>query len=150
MRAHAAILDAWMQKTCEIYPEPARDAVSRSSERFRHPVGFAMRESLAKVVQELAGKMDVVRVAAAMEQIVRLRAVQDYTPGEAVCFVFLLRKIIRELKAEDQFPDLERRIDDLALITFDLYVRCREDLALLRVNEAKRALSLRQRMREEL
>lgn len=150
MRAHAAIVEAWVQKTVEIYPEPVRASASQGGERFRNPVGFALRDSLAKLVQELAGKMNVERATAAMEQIVRLRAVQDLTPAEAVCFVFLLRQIVRELNAEDQFPDLERRIDELALIAFNIYVQCREDLAMIRVNEAKRALSLRQRMREEL
>ena len=150
MRAHATILDAWLQKTVEIYPEQARGSIARSGDRFRNPVGYTVRESLATLVQELAGQMDVVRVADALEQIVRLRAVQDCTPAEAVCFVFLLRQIIREHNAESYFPDLERRIDELALMTFDLYVKCREDIALVRINEAKRALSVRQRMRDQL
>jgi hypothetical protein len=149
MRAHEAILDAWFEKTVEIYPEQTRHSISRSRERFRNPVGFTIRESLAKLVEELAGEMDVVRAAEALQEIVRLRAVQECTPAEAVCFVFLLRQVIREHNAEAQFPDLERRIDELALMTFDQYVKCREDVALVRINEAKRALSVR-RARGEL
>jgi hypothetical protein len=38
----------------------------------------------------------------------------------------------------------------MALMTFDQYVKCREDLALVRINEAKRALSVRQRTRDGL
>ncbi len=150
MRAHAAILDAWIEKTIQIYPEQARDSIARGSERFRNPVGFTVRESLAKLLQELAGEMDAVRTTEALDGLVRLRAVQDCTPAEAVCFVFLLRQIIREHDAGEQFPDFERRIDELALMTFDQYVKCREDLALVRINEAKRALSVRQRTRDSL
>ncbi len=149
MHARTAILDAWFQKTIEIYPEHTRGTITRGGERFRNPVGFTVRESLATLVQELAGGMDVARAADAVEQIVRLRAVQDCTPAEAVCFVFFLRQIVREYQAENEFPDLERRIDELALMVFDRYVQCREDLALIRINEAKRALSVRQSMRFE-
>ena len=120
MRAPAAILDAWIEKTIQIYPEQARNSISRGGERFRNPVGFAVRESLAKLLQELAGEMDAARTSEALDGLVRLRAVQDCTPAEAVCFVFLLRQIIREHDARDQFPDLDRRIDELALMTFEI------------------------------
>jgi hypothetical protein len=149
MRASTDILDAWFEKTIGIYPEQARGSISQSSERFRNPVGFAVRESLAKLLEELAGEMDVERAGNAVEEIVRLRAVQDCSATDAVSFVFLLRKIVREHHAEAEFADMESRIDQLALLTFDRYMKCREHLALVRINEAKRALSIRQ-MRADL
>lgn len=143
MNAHNAIVESWFQKAVAIYPEQACQTLSGQDDRFRNPVGYTLRVSLAQLVQELSGEMDAVRVAAALEGIVRLRAVQDCTPGEAVCFVFLLREIVREHQAGDKFPDLERRIDDLALTAFEVYVQCREDVALARLNEARRALGVR-------
>jgi hypothetical protein len=91
----------------------------------------------------------VARAGNAVEEIVRLRAVQDCSATDAVSFVFALRQIVREHHAEAEFADMERRIDQLALLTFDQYTKCREDLALVRINEAKRALSIRQ-MRADL
>jgi len=149
MRTHTAILDAWFDKTIEIYPDQARGSISQIAERFRNPVGFSVRESLAKLLEELAGEMDVVRAGEAAEEIVRLRAVQDCSPTEAVGFVFQLREIIRAHHAEAEFVDLERRLDELALVTFGRYMKCREDLALVRFNEAKRALGVR-RVRGDL
>jgi hypothetical protein len=149
MRTHAAILDAWFEKTIQIYPEQTRKSVSRGTEQFRNPVGFTVRESLAKLLEELAGDMDAVRASAALEGLIRLRAVQDCTPAEAVCFVFLLRQIMSE-RGGGQFPDFDRRIDELALMAFDQYVKCREELALIRINEARRALSIRQLKRDDL
>jgi len=143
MRTHTAILDAWFDKTIEIYPDQARGSISKIAERFRNPVGFTIRESLAKLLEELAGEMDVVRAGEAAEEIVRLRAVQDCSPTEAVGFVFQLRQIVRAHHAEGEFIDMERRLDELALVTFDRYMKCREDLALVRINEAKRALGVR-------
>jgi hypothetical protein len=150
MRARAAILDAWFEKTIQIYPEQTRKSVSRGLEQFRNPVGFTVRESLARLLEELAGEMDAVRASEALEKLIHLRAVQDCTPAEAVCFVFLLRQIMGELGGGDQFPDFERRLDELALMAFDQYVKCREDLALIRINEARRALSIRQLKRDDL
>jgi len=126
MRASTAILDDWFEKTIEIYPEQARGSISRSSERFRNPLGFAVRESLAKLLEELAGEMDVARAGNAVEEIVRLRAVQDCSATDAVSFVFPLRQIVREHHAEAEFADMERRIDQLALLTFDRYTKCRD------------------------
>lgn len=143
MNAHDAIVESWFQKAVAIYPEQACQTLSGQGDRFRNPVGYTLRASLAELVKELSGEMDAERVTAALEKIVRLRAVQDCTPGEAVCFVFLLREIVRRHQAGDRFPDLERRIDDLALTAFELYVRCREDVALARLNEARRALGAR-------
>lgn len=150
MRAHAEILDAWFEKTIQIYPEQTRKSISHGIEQFRNPVGFTVRESLARLLEELSGEMDGVRASEALEDLIRLRAVQECTPAEAVCFVFLLRQIIRDLGDGDQFPDFNRRIDELALMAFDQYVKCREDLAIVRINEAKRALGVRQRKRDYL
>jgi hypothetical protein len=72
MRAHAAILDAWIEKTVQIYPEQARNSIARGGERFRNPVGFTVRESLAKLLQELAGEMDAARTTEALDGLVRL------------------------------------------------------------------------------
>jgi hypothetical protein len=80
-----------------------------------------------------------------------LRAVQDFTAGQAVSFPFLLKKIIREeckadcTRCPDEFADLEARIDELTLLAFELYVKCRERLFEIKYNEAKRSMFMSER-----
>jgi hypothetical protein len=81
------------------------------------------------------------------DDIVRLRAVQDLLPSQALAFLFSLKGIIREeLRAEiagqdlsDALLSLESRIDSLALSAFDIFMQCREKIYEIRANELKRA-----------
>jgi hypothetical protein len=144
MVASGPIAEQWFARTAESYPSLTASFLVTEGDRFRNPVGHALRESLATLAGELFGQMDAARIAPALDQILRIRAVQDFTPSEAVEFVFLLKPIVRALPAEDHAL-LERRIDQLALMAFDQYMLCREQLSQIRVNEAKRALGRSQR-----
>jgi hypothetical protein len=75
--------------------------------------------------------------------------VQDFSPSQAVGFVFVFKKLLREefletLDAEGRLPELlamEARVDNLALMAFDLYNSAREQVFRMRVDEVKRAQS---------
>jgi hypothetical protein len=45
----------------------------------------------------------------------------------------------------ESLASLEGRIDEMALLAFDLYMRCREQLYRIRAGEARRRASLQQR-----
>ncbi len=143
MTAGEPILERWCAATAESYPSLTAQFIVAGVDRFRNPVGYALRENLTVLAGELFGEMDASRIAAALDGILRIRAVQDFTPSQAVGFVFLLKRIVRELASEEDLPALDGRIDRLALAAFDVYMRCREQLGELRVNEAKRALRYR-------
>ena len=111
-------------------------------DRFRNPVGHAMRNSMATLVEEVLGDMDADKIAPALDAIVRLRAVQDLTPSAAVGFVFLLRPVVRG--SNPSRPAMvEAHIDQLALMAFDRYLRCREQIAEIGANEARRRVRVR-------
>jgi hypothetical protein len=90
-------------------------------------------------------KMDTARTCATLEGILRIRAVQDTTPGQAVGFVFLLKEAItgevaREIERRRllrQWQEFESRVDRLACMAFDMYMQCREKVCQLRVNEVR-------------
>jgi hypothetical protein len=75
-----------------------------------------------------------------------VRSVQEFTPSQAISFIFCLKEAVREeLKEELQDTNLltelavfDAQIDQLALFAFDIYVKCREQIYELRVNEIKR------------
>ncbi|MDD5205149.1 MAG: hypothetical protein PHS17_06990, partial [Desulfobacterales bacterium] len=70
-------------------------------------------------------------------------------PSEAVGFLFSLKAIIRsELESEirkndlsEELTRLEDRVDDLVLLAFDIYMKCKEKVFEIRVNEAKNHVS---------
>ncbi len=81
-----------------------------------------------------------------LDDVIRIRAVQDYSASEAIGFTLDLKKIIRvrlsdfpENKKEfDELAAFETRIDHLSLLAFDLYVACREKTYEIKANEVKR------------
>jgi hypothetical protein len=81
--------------------------------------------------------------------MVKVRAIQDFRPSEAVAFAFGLKDIIREelgdawgkKELHNELTAFNRRIDALALLVFDAYVKSREKVYELRVNEVKNRVS---------
>jgi hypothetical protein len=140
MSTSDAILEQWIARTVESYPRQSTPFLTSEEDRFRNPLGYTLRGGLATLLQQLLGDMDKDCIAPALNAIVRIRALQDFSASEAVGFVFLLKPILREYRSDADLPSLDRRIDQLALLAFDNYARCREQLAEIRVNESKRAM----------
>jgi hypothetical protein len=144
----------WFERMLEGYPSQTAQFVSRERDRFRNPVGHSFRQALGVLAEEVLGAMDPGRMAPALDEIVRIRAVQDFTAAEAVGFVFLLREVLAaeppplpapnghvEDAGEVAGCQLQRNVDALALMAFDAYMRCREEIAAIRGREAWRSPS---------
>ncbi|MBM3748104.1 MAG: hypothetical protein FJW34_20145 [Acidobacteria bacterium] len=135
-----AVVGEWLARTLRAYPDHTARFLLQDQDPFRNPVGHALRQNLPALYDELLGAMDAARLTPLLEGIVRIRAVQDFTPSQAVGFVFLLKAVLRERFADADLADIETRIDRLALTAFDLYMQCREQIADIRVGEARRAV----------
>jgi hypothetical protein len=125
-------------------------------------VFFIISTGTEALLDEVIHGADSDRIISALDSIIRIRAVQDFTPSQALAFVFLLKKAVREeLKIKDSgftkldLPELheellhfETRIDGLASLAFDVYVKCRDDINRIKVGKAnaERAMA-RQPMR---
>ncbi|MEW6249107.1 MAG: RsbRD N-terminal domain-containing protein [Planctomycetota bacterium] len=141
-----AILRRWCDDVLATYPESSAAAFRRETDPFANPVGHALRVGTRAIFEALcAGRADAT-LRGAVEAIVRIRAVQELSAAQAVAFVFhlkdALRAELREALAEPRLTSelaaLERRIDGAALVAFDVFVECREQIAALRINELKR------------
>lgn len=141
-RRDADIIDKWFDLVVSTYPPDTARFIKSKKDPFANPVGQTTRKGLATVFRQLCGDMDHESIVAALDPIIRIRAVQDFTPSGAVAFIPDLKQIIRALlKSEtttfETLSDLvafERRIDRLTLIGFDIYMVCREQVAQLRVS----------------
>jgi len=137
----------WADLVLGTYPEQTQVVWRKNHDQFTNPVGDAILQSTSKLIPLLLTWNDAEAVAKALDQIVKIRAVQDFTPGQALSFVFLFKKLLRqeftaELSAQGALEELlrfETRVDNLAVIAFDLYVAARDQIARMRVEEVKRA-----------
>jgi hypothetical protein len=138
------ILEQWIARTIESYPRAVVAFLSGTDDRFRNPVGCTLQASLTTLFEQLRGDMSTAHIDPALEAIVRIRAVQDMTASQAVGFIFLLKPIVHELAPDNDRQMLNERIDQLALMAFDKYMQCREQLVDIRVREGLRRIGVRQ------
>lgn len=139
-----AVLDDWFRAVSEGYPPAMRDMLGKGDDRFGNPVGSTLARGIEAIYDALANGSDDATLAEALDGPVRLRAVQSLSPSEAIGFVFQLKGAVRHALAKplrkEQFTEdlesLERRIDHAALVAFDIYLGCREQLLRIRSNEA--------------
>ncbi len=149
-----AIVQEWLARTLQSYPEHTSRFLVQEQDPFRNPVGQSLRDALPALFDEIVGGMDSAALRRLLDPIVRIRAVQDFTAGQAVAFLFLLKPVVREaLRREnhthpdwDDLAALDGRIDELALLAFDLFMRCREQVYEIKANEARRRVYLLERM----
>lgn len=142
----AAVLERWRGLVYDSYPAEAVRFFRKERNGFKNPVGQSIHRATETILDGVLLERNPAGVPEALESLVRIRAVQDFSPSEAVAFVFLLKRACHEVLEETsgQAPptgalsDLEGRVDALALSAFETYTRCREEIFEIRVREAQR------------
>ena len=145
LKQKAAVLRNWFNLVVETYPADTSRFLKSQKDPFHNPVGSATKKGLEALFDEIIHGLDPETAASFLDPILRIRAVQDFSPSRATGFILLLKTIIRDiLKGSLQEPDilnellvLERRIDDLCLIGFDIYMKCREKIFQIQANEQR-------------
>lgn len=141
----AAILERWFEMVLDSYPADTSSFLKQQKNQFANPVGAAISQGINGIFEELLSGKDSDTISAFLDNIIRVRAVQDFTPSQAVAFVFNLKKVIREELekeiSENQISDelfaIEARIDKMAMLSFDIYVKCREKIYDIKANELR-------------
>jgi len=137
------ILRRWISLIFETYPPDVSVFLKLETDRFANPVGYTVTKSSETLFDELIhGAENSTKIISALDSIVRIRAVQDFNSSQAIDFVSLLKKAVREeLEISNKgfngkiIPEIlrelelfEARVDDLASLALDVYAKCREDI----------------------
>jgi len=134
------IVDQWFEATINTYPPETARVLGRIKNRFDNPVGSATQSSLENVFDELMGENDPAKLEDALDPVIRIRAVQNFTASQAVGFVFELKKIAKNLLENEYYEPFDRKVDQVALAAFNRFLKCRENIFLLKATEAKRRI----------
>jgi len=144
-----AIERRWFDILVEAYPVESRQFLENKNDRFNNPVAYEFHQGMGGIVEALVHGMEHDMLSEHLDKIISIRAIQDLSPSKAVAFIFLLKTAIRkELQQEiaakgisEELLEIESRIDGLALLCFDIYMKRREKLYEIRTNEAKTRVS---------
>ena len=140
----------WIDVVHGTYPFETIGFLRTRKDRFMNPVGHRTDEAAQAVIDAvLVPEVDENALGKALEEIVRVRAVQDFPPETAIGIFFALKDILRAHLAADTGSEayapalrgLETRIDAIVLMAFGAYARCREQLFRMKVEETQRRYS---------
>ena len=139
------IIKKWQNKIIESYPEDTQRFLKKEKDKFANPVGYIITNEIENLYNAFLNK-DEDQIFNCLNRIIRVRAVQDFTPSAAIYFVLELKDIIKdeidwEAYSKDEREDLDKRINSLLLKAFDIYEQCRYKLYELRVNEVRDQVS---------
>ena len=151
------IINKWLDLISEAHP--AGNNLFKDKDQFTNPVGHTISSEIEILYEELL-RDDVCseKAALSLDKIVRITAIQEYTPSQAIGFLFLLKKAVRDvlgdITREKQISasvlDFYDRIDQLTFTAFNMYASCRERILEIRVtqirNERDDAFRLMDRM----
>jgi hypothetical protein len=140
-----SIVKKWCDVVLSTYPEQSQKFLRKQKDAIANPVGRSIVEGIESVYDELVDEADSRKISGLLDDIVRVRAVQDFSPSRAVGFIFGLKQIIKEELAKEilqngiseEWAAFETRLDGLALLCFDVYSECRQKLFDIRVNEIR-------------
>jgi hypothetical protein len=136
----------WLNEICSEYPVDTSHFLKGQKDRFLNPVGHTFEEVIDGLFDELVSNTpDSEASLVLLNDIIRIKAVQEFSPLQALSFIFLLKDVIykelgRQIKQQHLFDELrliESNIDRMALNAFNIYMKCREHIYEIRVNEVK-------------
>ena len=130
----------------ESYPSETVEFFRHQRNKFANPVGAEISEAVGPLFDELCNGNNQQNMLSLLDKIIRIRAVQDFPPSGAVAVVLLLKKIIRDEMRKDIDTDglledlleFESRIDYCVLLAFDVYMKCREKIWEIKLDEFKK------------
>ncbi len=141
----SAILNRWFDLSIASYPEETAQFLKNKKNRFANPVGYILSQEMEPILNGLFNGADLEKMQPFLENIIRIRAVQDFSPSRAMAFIFSLKQVIREEMDQEirenrigeGLLEIESRIDLLGLLAFDIFMKCREKIYDLKAHELR-------------
>ncbi len=138
----------WIDYTLSTYT--SSEFFKNETDPFANPIGgtvnAALRELLSLLIQS-AGRSAYQKP---LQEIIAIRAVQQFSPSQAVAPINAVKHIVREVFAaekkgssfSDGLYDFDFAVDIALLAAFDLYMEFRERLYSVRLREIKSGSSV--------
>ncbi len=142
------ILSLWIERTLNSYLSPG--FFKTAKDPFANPVGSNIATGLTALLELLLSEADPQAFSGPVDQVVRIRAVQEFTPAQAVAPFLELKWIVKQVLSSDKrtkelmasLDTLDCEIDRMALTAFNIYSECREQLYRNRIRELKSGSAL--------
>lgn len=139
------LVKRWADAVFSSYPGESARFFKDTRDPFANPVGNTIKRNLNQLFGELIKpEMDGEAALSALDAIIRIRAVQDLAPGQALSFIYKGRDIIskhlsgkkHQAGVPAHMAHIQANIEALMLSAVDIYVKCREKIYALKARQA--------------
>ena len=145
----SGVLKRWQSYVINTYKPETAQFFEQQKDRFANPVGHSIHAGTEKILEGLISGKSPDQFRDDLDGIIKVRAVQEFCPSEAVAFLFLLKNAVRKELSKfadnveffQQLLEFEGKIDAIALHAFDMHMGCREKVYELRANELRRRVA---------
>jgi len=130
-----ALLSRWTDLVLSTYPKESRPFLE-GKDRFANPLGYNLTQGLRQIYRKLRGEDG--DAGPWLEQMMKIMALQDESPSQALGFLFALKDLVAERSGGQDVGEIAAwaaGVDALALAGFDFYVASRERLFKARLRE---------------
>ena len=128
----------WFQATIDTYPAQTAKVLSKDSNRFDNPVGSVTHETIENVFNLIIKDFNEETLENKLDPVIRIRAVQAFSASQAVSFVFALKDIGEDILDKRLLREFDKLVDKIALAAFNKFMKCKEEIFLLKATESKR------------
>jgi len=137
------VLDKWLTIIFDTYPDDTAPFLKNEKDMFANPVGQTITVSVEYILEGLIKGERTDALSVYLERIIRIRAVQHFTAAQAVSFINGLKTIIiGQLKPDisrhnlwDEWEELQGTIDNLTLLSLEIFTRMKEQIESIRTRE---------------
>ncbi len=135
-----SFINKWFQATIDTYPSQSAKVLGKDANRFDNPIGAITHETCEDVFNHLLDEFTPQSLEEKLDPVIRIRAVQAFSASEAVSFVFALKSIGSKLLDDAHGRQFDTLVDKIALASFNLFMKCKEEIFLLKATESKRRI----------
>ena len=137
--------EKWFDSMTRSYAPETQLFMKSTSDAFANPVGSTFSQNLQLLLDELISGSTREKWVSHLDPIIRIRAIQNFSPSQAIAFVMSLKHIIRKTLGKyltgdaihTELLEFESKIDEMAMAAFDVYMGCREQIYSLKANTEK-------------
>ncbi|MFO8056874.1 MAG: RsbRD N-terminal domain-containing protein [bacterium] len=141
----SSIVKRWFELTLDSYSPDSRPYFQDVGARFTNPVGSTLHSELEAIFNDLVDGFDAEALYPSLNNIVSIRAVQEFSPSQAMGFIFCLKQAVRERLCSESSEvcsindilDFETKVDQLVLLSFEIYMSSKQKIYDIKATEIR-------------
>ncbi len=150
------IFEKWYQDIVRTYPQDSKFLLYDTTKQFTNPLAYNLHSESKAIFEAIFEDRYLELIEKPLINIIKIRAVQDFSSSEAVGFIIGLKKAFRyvlnsgDLNYTSFLSDIDERVDAIMLKAFDIFMQMRERIYEIKANEIRnRTFRIIERLNEK-